>query len=93
MWQLIVVSLFWGITNPFLKSGGSKLDENMGIMQRTISLYSNLSFFIPFVVNQCGSLIYYYSLGLFPISLAIPLVNSCTLFLTLSGLQLFYFSS
>lgn len=41
-----------------------------------------LQFFVPFVVNQSGSVLYYYLLGSVDLSMAVPICNSLTFVFT-----------
>merc|ERR1712130_538117 len=88
MFLMLIASLFWGVTNPFLKNGAAGL-ENVThpklIMHMALKikwLFSNLHFLVPFCVNQLGSVVFYYVLTQHPISLAVPVVNASTLLIT-----------
>ena len=61
---LIVISLLWGITNPFIKRGGIGIG-NISCSNKIIELILKLKFIIlnwrcvvPLVINQCGSLLF-----------------------------------
>lgn len=88
MIYIMVASLLWGLTNPFLKSGAAGL-ENISHEKLLINLFlkvkwliSNPQFLIPFSINQVGSVVYYYVLTIYPISIAVPVVNALTLLIT-----------
>ncbi|KAH0631105.1 hypothetical protein JD844_005207, partial [Phrynosoma platyrhinos] len=66
---LLLVSVLWGGTNPFLKRGTEGL-ERVKKESRTLQLVAEMKFLclnykyvVPFVLNQCGSLIYYLTLA------------------------------
>lgn len=46
-------------------------------------LLANPSFFIPFLINQSGSVLNYYSLKIYDLSIAVPVVNALTLLVTI----------
>lgn len=89
---LLVPSFFWGITNPLLKQGSSGI-ENIHCTNKLTEVYLKLKFivlqwrcFLPFLVNQIGSVTYFYALKTTDISIGVPVVNSLTLvFTTLTG--------
>lgn len=70
------IGLLWGITNPFLEQGAknvSSQDNNEEKSEQRCfmirwalffwKLFINCKFFIPFALNQIGSLLFYYALG------------------------------
>ena len=76
--QIIVaaaVGLLWGITNPFLEHGAKTVNKETekdktskaNILIRSLSflwnLVSNYQFLIPYLMNQLGSVLFYYALG------------------------------
>ncbi|XP_035666364.1 transmembrane protein 234-like isoform X2 [Branchiostoma floridae] len=89
---LAVVSVFWGATNPLLKRGSvgiEKIKKDSAILQFFAELQFmvfNIKYLVPFIINQCGSVVYYLTLASADISLAVPITNSLTfLFTTLTG--------
>lgn len=67
---LILVGIIWGVTNPFMEKGTKT--ENKSTEQQNnqdfgwksfIRTITNFKFFIPFLLNQSGSLLYYFLLG------------------------------
>ena len=75
---LLLVSVLWGGTNPFLKAGAeasadSKLKaagssrEGSGFLmslgRELLCTFTNYKFIIPFAVNQMGSILFVYLLG------------------------------
>ncbi|KAG8451567.1 hypothetical protein GDO86_003677 [Hymenochirus boettgeri] len=69
IFSLLMVSLLWGATNPFLRKGAEGLEavqEDKTVKQ----LFSELKFLIfnykyviPFLLNQSGSLVFYITLA------------------------------
>ncbi|XP_053563225.1 transmembrane protein 234 [Bombina bombina] len=86
---LLLVSLLWGATNPFLRKGAEGLEvvrEQRSLRQLLFDaafLISNYRYVIPFLLNQCGSLVFYFTLASAELSLAVPLCNSMALIFTL----------
>lgn len=71
---LIFVGIIWGVTNPFMEKGSQNTEktENKTPEQENkrdfgwksfIKTITNFKFFIPFLLNQSGSLLYYFLLG------------------------------
>ncbi|XP_015586646.1 transmembrane protein 234 homolog isoform X2 [Cephus cinctus] len=85
---LVLTAILWGATNPFLKKGSQGL-ENVKSSSRcgqfakeVIFLVTNLKYIIPFLINQCGSILYFLTLQSTDISLAVPVTNSLTFVFT-----------
>ncbi|XP_076021616.1 transmembrane protein 234 [Genypterus blacodes] len=88
--SLLLVSVLWGCTNPFLKRGTEGLEHVSGTGTRISQLlaeikflFLNLKYLIPFLLNQSGSLVYYLTLATTELSLAVPVANSLTFVCTL----------
>ncbi|XP_062413253.1 transmembrane protein 234 [Pungitius pungitius] len=87
--SLLLVSVLWGCTNPFLKRGAEGIEHvrhNNRVCQLLAEgkfLLLNLKYLIPFLLNQSGSLVYYYTLSTTELSLAVPVANSLTFLCTL----------
>nr|XP_039254875.1 mitochondrial inner membrane protein OXA1L-like [Styela clava] len=86
--SLLLPSVLWGITNPLLKQGSSgienvhsrnKLNE---IFLKLVFIISHWKCFLPFLINQLGSVAYFYALKTIHISIGVPVVNSLTLVIT-----------
>ncbi|XP_053191709.1 transmembrane protein 234 [Scomber japonicus] len=87
--SLLLVAVLWGCTNPFLKKGTEGI-ENVSKTSRVSQLLAevkflllNLKYLIPFLLNQSGSLVYYYTLSTTELSLAVPVANTLTFLCTL----------
>ncbi|XP_037550488.1 transmembrane protein 234 [Nematolebias whitei] len=87
--SLLLVSVLWGCTNPFLKKGSEGIEHvtttsNVSQLLAEIKfLFLNLKYLVPFLLNQSGSLVYYYTLSTTELSLAVPVANSLTFLFTL----------
>ena len=89
MWKLVLVSLLWGCTNPFMREGSKPNDtdnssrkDNQNYIMKLINFVKNWKFLIPFLLNQSGSILYMKSLGDYPISITVPVSTALTSFFT-----------
>ncbi|KAM4796410.1 transmembrane protein 234 [Rhinophrynus dorsalis] len=87
--SLLLASLLWGATNPLLRKGAEGLE---GVGQNGVRwkllfearfLISNYRYIIPLLLNQSGSVVFYYTLASAELSLAVPLCNSLAVVFTL----------
>uniref|UniRef100_A0A3Q4B6H3 Uncharacterized protein n=1 Tax=Mola mola TaxID=94237 RepID=A0A3Q4B6H3_MOLML len=87
--SLLLVSVLWGCTNPLLKRGAegiehvTKTNRAAQLLAEVKFLFLNLKYLVPFLLNQCGSLVYYYTLSTTDLSLAVPVANSLTFLCTM----------
>nr|XP_019940197.1 PREDICTED: transmembrane protein 234 [Paralichthys olivaceus] len=87
--SLLLVSVLWGCTNPFLKRGTAGIEDVRGsgrltqLLAEVKFLFLNTKYLVPFLLNQCGSLVYYYTLSTSELSLVVPVANSLTFLCTL----------
>ncbi|XP_043278355.1 transmembrane protein 234 homolog [Venturia canescens] len=85
---LVIVAILWGVTNPLLKKGATGIDDVKAsstsgkFLREVYFLVTNLKYMIPFLVNQCGSLLYVMTLQSADLSLAVPVTNSLTFVVT-----------
>ncbi|XP_078495587.1 transmembrane protein 234 homolog isoform X2 [Ciona intestinalis] len=86
--MLVLTAICWGVTNPFLKKGGSGI-ENIKRHSKFTELLAKLNFVIfnwkcvaPLLINQFGSVLYFLSLSSTDLSVAVPVANSLTLLFT-----------
>ncbi|XP_028936260.1 transmembrane protein 234 [Ornithorhynchus anatinus] len=100
---LLLVSVLWGVTNPLLKAGTAGLDavrsQGRGpgpgrgqlpqLLEEMKFLALNYKYMVPFLLNQCGSLLFYITLASADLTLAVPLCNSLALIITLGVGQFF----
>ncbi|XP_062890927.1 transmembrane protein 234 [Mobula hypostoma] len=86
---LILVALLWGATNPFLKKGTEgieKVKSGNAVTQLFAEmkfLIFNYKYMIPFLLNQSGSVLYYFTLASTDLSLAVLMSNALTFLFTL----------
>ncbi|GCC18164.1 transmembrane protein 234 isoform X4 [Chiloscyllium punctatum] len=86
---LFLVALLWGGTNPFLKKGTEGIEKvkSRNIVIQLFAevkfLFLNYKYLVPFLLNQSGSVIYYFTLASTDLSLAVLLSNSLTFLFTL----------
>ncbi|KAL7523577.1 hypothetical protein ACHAXR_000241 [Thalassiosira sp. AJA248-18] len=95
--SLILVGLFWGCTNPFMRkgfaeskttkersskgeephddaaSGGSSIKT---FISSTLARLANIKVWIPYIINQLGSLLYYKTLASSNLTLSVPICNA-----------------
>ncbi|XP_034432825.1 transmembrane protein 234 isoform X1 [Hippoglossus hippoglossus] len=87
--SLLLVSVLWGCTNPFLKRGSAGIEDVSGssrtsqLLAEVKFLFLNTKYLVPFLLNQCGSLVYYYTLSTAELSFVVPVANSLTFLCTL----------
>ncbi|XP_032585690.1 transmembrane protein 234 homolog isoform X1 [Drosophila mojavensis] len=81
--QLLTVGLLWGVTNPFIRLGSQGIEnvKDTGSRYRNFlaevrMIGSRLNYWIPFGLNQCGSVLYVWTLRSANITVAVPLANS-----------------
>lgn len=73
---------FW----KFLLQGIDKIKKDSKLKQFLAEmgyLFSRTNYMIPFIMNQAGSVLYYFTLASAEISLAVPLTNSLTFIFTM----------
>lgn len=85
---LVAVAVLWGATNPLMKKGSAGI-EKISCSSRVVQLVMEVKFLalrwqyaVPFLLNQSGSLLYYFTLSQADISLAVPIANSLTFLVT-----------
>ncbi|GAB6026132.1 hypothetical protein CHUAL_012330 [Chamberlinius hualienensis] len=90
--SLVVVSILWGFTNPLMKKASVGIEDvkrNNRIAQFLAEvkfLLFNWRYISAFILNQLGSVLYYWTLGSNELSTTVIVSNSLTLvFTTLSG--------
>lgn len=85
---LLVVALLWGVTNPLMKAG-SKGVENVkrgsrywGWLAELFFLARQWRYVASFLLNQTGSVLFYWTVSRSDVSLVVPVTNSLTLVVT-----------
>ncbi|XP_011645176.1 transmembrane protein 234 homolog isoform X1 [Pogonomyrmex barbatus] len=85
---LCFVAILWGATNPFMKKGAQGIEHVKAasfygqFIKEIAFLITNLKYVLPFILNQCGSVLYFLTLQNTDISLALPVSNSLTFVFT-----------
>jgi hypothetical protein len=77
--KYLIVGSLWGITNPLIKNG-SKNDtqKTNSLLETLINLISTPRQFIPMIINQLGSVMFYYLLSTEDLSTSVIICNSLT---------------
>ena len=83
----LFVSVLWGCTNPFIKhaqtaSNKDSKDSNRSTFAAMKKFAKDYKMVVPFIINQCGSLMFYFLLSTEPVSVASPVCNSLTFLFT-----------
>ncbi|CEM38012.1 unnamed protein product [Vitrella brassicaformis CCMP3155] len=80
----LLVGALWGVTSPFLRCNDahdtSPQEDN--ILKSTMRLLTNTKFIVPYLLNQVGSVLYYFLLRDYELSVAVPLANSLSFLFT-----------
>ncbi|XP_007948663.1 transmembrane protein 234 [Orycteropus afer afer] len=86
---LVLVAALWGGTQPLLKRASAGLQQVhertwvQQLLQEMKTLFLNTEYLMPFLFNQCGSLLYYFTLASTDLTLAVPICNSLAIVFTL----------
>jgi hypothetical protein len=75
LFWIFIVGLIWGSTNMLMEKG-TKYSLNFRFLPDFLNTFLHPKCFIPYLLNQSGSVLYYYSLGQVQLKLAVPLANS-----------------
>ncbi|CAG9570604.1 unnamed protein product [Danaus chrysippus] len=93
--MLVLTGILWGCTNPFIRQGTKGLRKvcaktRLGqAYAEIIFLLGNWRYVVPWLINQCGSLVYLSAVQRVPLSLAVPTANSLAFaFTALTGASL-----
>lgn len=93
--SMVMVAMFWGITNPLLRLGSKGIEKvsseqfMMKIVHKMIFLARNWKYTIPFLINQSASILYFWTLANIELSVVVPVVNSLTfIFTVVTGVML-----
>jgi hypothetical protein len=88
---ILVAALLWGVTNPLLKRHSvvrvsdrraAPRCGGCGLLVELYAALTRLAFVGPFILNQCGSVAFTYSLMDTPLSVAVPVANAMTFAVT-----------
>lgn len=84
----VAVGFLWGATNPLIKRGSVGIDaiEADTKLQKLLLEFKFMimrwQYIVPFLLNQCGSVLYVFTLQKSELSLAVPISNSCSFLFT-----------
>lgn len=80
----LLVAIFWGVTNPFMKRGADGIEtvaeegRVSQVLHELKYLLLNWKYYVPFLLNQFGSVLYFWTLSTSNLSVVVPLTNSLT---------------
>lgn len=86
--SLVLVGFLWGATNPLIKRGttGIRSIQASNLIRKFLLeikyLATEWRYVLPFLLNQCGSVLYVFTLQSTELSMAVPIANSCTFIFT-----------
>lgn len=92
--SLVLVAILWGATNPFIKIASKNIEKVSSessskfviFFKELLHLFLNWRYMVPFLLNQCGSVLYVLCLQHNSFSLVVPVTNSLTfVFTALAG--------
>jgi len=73
-------AILWGATDALMKyfspKDQEKTSDHSGIIKDFIKLLGCPAYLLCLLINQVGSVLYYWSLAVAPLSLAVPAVNT-----------------
>ena len=89
----MLVGALWGCTNPLLREGTSTAEKESGIQENksnteralikwiasSLRMFLNVRVWLPYLLNQSGSVLFYYTLANSDLSLAVPICNGLSL--------------
>ena len=92
---LVLVGAFWGCTNPFLRKGAievtqgnddAKEDDDaekrvsmLRVLGNSAAKFLNIRVWLPYALNQSGSILFYVALSRSDLTLAVPVCNALSL--------------
>jgi len=84
--RLVLIGALWGCTNALLRQEeqGQSGEASVGVAAHLMSLFRRPRFFVPFLVNQAGSVLFVVLLGSAELSLAVPICNATSFVFTLA---------
>ena len=88
--SMIIVGAFWGCTNPLLRRGAVEVsaggknnkNSNSSTIMSVLRQFLNIKVWLPYILNQCGSILFYVLLSKSDLSLAVPTCNALALVFT-----------
>ncbi|KAL7448505.1 hypothetical protein ACHAWC_000681 [Mediolabrus comicus] len=83
--SLILVGALWGCTNPFMRQGSiesksssnntDEQEETKSVLKSLFRL-ARIKVWLPYLINQLGSLLYYKQLASSNLTLSVPICNA-----------------
>lgn len=92
--SLVLVGALWGCTNPYLRKGSVEAASiapsnasspsdppktTLQCVRSSLSKFLHFSVWLPYLFNQAGSVLYYFTLSQSDLSLAVPICNALSL--------------
>jgi drug/metabolite transporter (DMT)-like permease len=90
--SLLLVGALWGCTNPFMRKGSieskssstvtaqeEKEEETKSSVLRSVFRLAKIRVWLPYLVNQLGSLLYYKQLASSNLTLSVPICNAAAM--------------
>lgn len=88
--SLVLVGAFWGCTNPLLRKGSTEVQatsdaetaSSSSLIQsliKQVAKFRHISVWLPYALNQTGSILFYVTLSHTDLSLAVPACNALSL--------------
>eukprot|EP00922_Rhytidocystis_sp_ex-Travisia-forbesii_P037776 GHVS01056273.1.p1 GENE.GHVS01056273.1~~GHVS01056273.1.p1 ORF type:complete len:113 (-),score=14.71 GHVS01056273.1:59-397(-) len=91
LFGFVLVGFLWGTTTPFMRRSLLSKDKQMSsascsspwsLWLRLAALATNWKFVVPYALNQCGSVLFYYLLTGYDMCLAVPAANTLSFLFT-----------
>jgi drug/metabolite transporter (DMT)-like permease len=84
--SLLLVGALWGCTNPLLRKGATEISSNKdansndqnGIL-RSLRNFQHFRVWVPYLLNQSGSVVYYFLLAHSDLTSSVPIANALAL--------------
>jgi len=74
--SLVLSAVLWGVTDALMKQTAPPSSSSSSIGSTLLSLISSPAYLTLLLVNQLGSILYYFSLSLGRLSVISPVVNT-----------------
>jgi hypothetical protein len=80
--SMLLVGALWGCTNPLLRKGSSEAGRQPtddSFLAASLKSFLNVRVWLPYALNQSGSIVFYVLLANSDISTAVPICNAMAL--------------
>lgn len=83
--SMALVGALWGCTNPLLRKGSMEAEKQQStvasssFLKRSLVAFINFRVWLPYLLNQSGSIVFYILLANSDLSLAVPICNALAL--------------